>query len=179
MKIEKIENGLLGKNNSVFIAFYSNPEEHYKRHPVCEDWGHKAWSKKVALVGVMIRYNSVFGFVGGKVDPGEALIDAAHRECVEEVNYNVDKSSLSLFCSHKVNSTNKTQNIHLYKCKISPNELYKIRKLSCDAEYGEVECAAFSVIHLNEDAQDILLNGHKWAGSGVQEMDLLLKSIKL
>lgn len=177
MQITKIKNGELGINNSVFIAFYTDPSLIYQRHQDCKNWPNNAWDTKIALLGVMIRYNSVFGFVGGHVDTNESLVDAALRECMEEVNYKVDTGDLDLICSHNVFSDKKEQNTHLFKCKVDVDTMYKIRKLSCDAEHGEIECAAFSVIHLTSDAQYALLNTHPWAGSARNELAFLLSKI--
>lgn len=179
MTFKKVESGLLGVNNSVFIAFYTDNHLHYQRHPDGEKLGSTpgaAWRLEIPLIGVMVRYNSVFGFVGGKVDDSETLIEAATRECYEEVNYHILPEDLSLFCSHQsINRIN--DHFHLFLCKVSPDEIYNIRKLSCDAEHGELECAAFAVTHITEEAPDILINSHQWAGSGREEIALLLDFI--
>lgn len=175
MIANRVENGQLGEKNSVFIAFYAEPSHLYQTNPDCRAWGAKAWFAKVSLLGVMIRWNGGMGFVGGQVDAGETLIEAALRECSEEIDHTPDIEQLTLVCSHSMEKGDFKQNTHLYVCKVSVDELYGLRQKSVQSYHGRVESAGYVVVHMSPDAPETLLNG-VWAGTGKQELEILLNS---
>lgn len=167
----KVVNGTKGINNSAFVAFYTDPYHHYQSHEICKEWGEKAWFSKISLLGIIKRADVSFGFVGGKVDEGETLVQAAIRECKEEVNADITENQLELFCSHK----GVSQNTHLFLCKVTPEEIYDIQKKSCTAEHGRIESSGFNVVHMINDSFENLKK-LPWAGTGLQEIKLLLES---
>lgn len=112
MIVNRVENGAVAEKNSVFIAFYAKPSYLYQTNPDCRSWGYKAWFSKVALLGVMVRWNGGMGFVGGQVDEGETLLEAAIRESEEEINHTPDASQLTLVCSHSMEDGDFKQNTH-------------------------------------------------------------------
>lgn len=175
MKVTKVKNGLEATKNSVFIAFYTDQIHLYQTNEDCREWGHKAWFSKISLLGYVIRWNGVSGFVGGKVDEGETLIEAAQRECEEEVGYKVDENRLSLFCTHNMVSDDFEQNTHLFVCKVAVEEIYEIRKSASDSQHSRVEGAGFVVVHMVSDTPKNLL-ANTWAGTAHAELELLLKS---
>ena len=168
--------GLMAEKNSVFVAFYTPPTHLYQTNDDCRAWGHEAWFSKVALLGVMVRWDGEMGFVGGQVDQGETLIQAAIRECSEEVNYSPLPGQLTLVCSHHMKSKRRNfeQHTHLYACEVSPEIIYEIRKNSVSSEHARVESAGFSVVHMTNTAPQKLLN-NGWAGTGAEELKLLLE----
>jgi len=175
MIINRIENGLVGDKNSVFIAFYTKASHLYQSNPDCKTWKNNAWFAKVSLLGIMIRWNGVMGFVGGQVDKGESLMEAVLREAKEEIGYVPDESRLTLVCTHAMENERFKQNTHLYSCEVSVDELYEIRKKSVDSIHGRVESAGYVVVHMTPDAPDKLL-GNNWAGTGKAELKILLDS---
>lgn len=175
MLVKRLPNGQMGKKNSVFVAFYTDPVHLYQSNEDCRDWGHKAWFAKISLLGYVIRWNGVSGFVGGQVDGEETLLEAAKRECEEEVGYKVDESQLTLFCSHRMIDGTFEQNTHVFACKVSVEEMYKIRSLASDSRHGRVEGAGFVVVHMGPDAPEKLLS-NTWAGTAIVELKLLLES---
>lgn len=175
MIVNRIANGLLAANNSVFIAYYTQPSHIYQTNPDCRSWGDDAWFAKVALLGVMVRWDGSFGFVGGKVDLGESLIEAAKRESWEEINYKPEDGDLNLVCSHSMINGKFEQNTHLYTCAVTPEALYDIRRKSGKSIHGQVECAGFVVVHMVKTAPQNLQKT-VWAGTGLAELNLLLAS---
>lgn len=152
MHIEKIENGLVGAKNSVFIAFYTDSYHHYQTNEECRNWGEKCWNSKIALLGVMMRWDGSKGFVGGQVDQGETLVEAAIRETHEEVNFQVSEERLELFCSHYMEDGDFKQNTHVFLCKVTPDEMYEIQKQSVSSMHNRIESAGFNVVHMVEDS---------------------------
>lgn len=175
MIINRVENGLVAANNSVFVAYYTEPTHIYQANPECRSWGDDAWFAKVALLGVMVRWDGSFGFVGGKVDAGESLIESAKRESMEEINHIPKDSDLKLVCSHSMVDGKFEQNTHLYACEVTPEKLYDIRRKSGESVHGQVESAGFVVVHMVKSAPQNLQN-NVWAGTALAELNILLTS---
>lgn len=175
MIINRVETGLFAEQNSVFIAYFSQPSHIYQTNPDCRAWGDDAWFAKVALLGVMVRWDGSYGFVGGRVDGKESLLDAAKRESLEEINFAPQNHHLKPVCSHSMIDGSFVQNTHLYACEVTPEELYAIRKGSVDSVHGQVESAGFVVVHMVESTPANLKNS-VWAGTALSELNILLES---
>jgi len=175
MIINRVENGLVAEQNSVFIAYFTKPSHIYQKNPDCRSWGDDAWFAKVALLGVMVRWDGSFGFVGGKVDPGETLIEAAKRESWEEINHQPEDGDLKLVCSHSMVHGKFEQNTHLYACEVTPEKIYDIRRKSGESVHGQVESAGFVVVHMVKNAPQNLQK-NVWAGTALAELNILLES---
>ena len=140
----KLETGLMADSNAAFIAFICNDVKQYVNTP--ESWGVR--DKKVTLLGMTSRYDSTQGFIGGMVDPGETILQAAVRECKEEAGYDVDASRLHLVCTHKIRDN---MNAHLYACSVSVEEMYEIQRLALSARDARIEAGGFIVHHIHSD----------------------------
>ena len=178
MNIKQLDKGTLGEKNSVFIAFYVKPTYHYQTSEECRNWGKDCWNSKIALLGFGMRWDATCGFVGGKVDKGQTLVEAALREAKEEVGTELTEDKLTLICTHEMvdESTNFKQNTHVFLCELTSDEIYSIRNVNlANAEHGKVEVAGFNVVHMVEDAFDNLPK-LVWAGTAQQEIELILSS---
>ena len=175
MIVNRVENGLFAENNSVFVAYYTEPTHIYQTNPECRFWGDSAWFAKVALLGVMVRWDGSFGFVGGKVDAGETLLEAAKRESMEEINYTPADGDLKLVCSHSMVHGKFEQNTHLFACRVTPKQIYEIRRNSTTSVHAQVESAGFVVVHMVKDAPE-KLKANVWAGTALAELNILLDS---
>lgn len=58
----------------------------------------------ILKVGFIMRNDGSLAFVGGGVESGESLLDAAVRESKEELNLTLTKDRLVSVCSHQVRS---------------------------------------------------------------------------
>lgn len=175
MNTVKIENGLLAEKNSVFVAFYTKPCYQYQTHEECRNWGEKTWNTKIALLGTMMRWDGSFGFVGGKVDEGESLIQAAMRETEEEAGTQISEEQLTLLCSHTMEDGDFKQNTHVFLCELTPDEIYQVQKNAQSSEHSKIENAGFNVVHMTDDAFENLPK-LPWAGTAKEELLLMLNS---
>lgn len=175
MKTLKIENGTIGNKNSVFVAFYTKAYHHYQTNEECRNWGEQCWNTKIALLGTVMRWDGSFGFVGGKVDHGETLMEAAIRETLEEVGTNVKEDQLTLMCTHEMIDGDFHQNTHVFLCELTPDEMYQIQLNSQNSEHGKIESSGFNVVHMVDDAFTNLPN-LPWAGTGKEELNIMIES---
>ena len=115
--------------------------------------------------------------MAGKVDNGESLLEAAIRECKEEVGYNVDPNLLIPFCSHYMKDKIVEQNTHLYTYEVTPEEIYKIQtsSTSLKASDARVENSAYAIVHMVNDSFKNIRKS-VWSGTGLEEFELLVKS---
>lgn len=175
MLIKPVELGALAERNSVFIAYYTDPAHIYQNNPQCKHWGRDTWYSKIALLGVMVRWNGQMGLVGGKVDPNETLIEAACRESAEEIDFWPPPEMLKLVCSHYMKDGDFEQHTHVFTCKLTVEGLYSARERSINSPHGRVESAGFVAVHMTEDAPEkLLLNS--WAGTAQHEVKFLIES---
>lgn len=170
MLINRVSDGLMGENNSAFVAFYTDPVRIYDG---ADSLPESLWTLEIPLLGAVLRWDGSVGLVGGEVEPSESLIDAAIRESYEEVGYEPAKDSLKLVCSHSMVSPSRPQNTHLFACKVSMHLMYEIRMRACNSRHGQSESAGFNVLHMNSQTIENLPLMH-WAGTALSEVRILL-----
>ena len=175
MNIRQLETGTIGAKNSVFVAFYTPAHFHYQSNEDCRAWGEETWYSKIALLGLVMRWDGSFGFVGGKVDEGETLTQGVIREVMEEVGTQIKEEQLTLLCSHEMKDGDFHQHTHLYLCKVTPCDIYAIQKGSTKSLHGAVEASGFNVVHMVNGAYENLRK-LPWAGTAKEELELLLRS---
>lgn len=171
MLTKRVEDGLMADNNSAFVVFYTDPVKIYNG---ADGLPESLWDLEVPLMGAMLRWDGSLGFVGGEVDGLETLLDAAIRECYEEVGFEPDRDRLKLVCSHGMVSQERKQNTHLFACKVSKVELYEIRVRSCNSRHSQTESAGFNVLHMNAQTLENIPSMH-WAGTALNEVKVLLE----
>lgn len=172
--IKKIETGALGAKNAAFVAFVSDPGYLYRADPACAT-NELLWNAQVATLGYIVRWNGELGFVGGQVDPGESLQQAALREAKEEIGASLDPAKLELFCSHSMTGKGEPQHTHLFLYRVSMDEMYQLRQQALAAPHSRTELAGFVIAHLVKETPDLLLL-QKWAGTAREELQSLIRS---
>lgn len=175
MKVRRIETGTIGNINSVFVTFYTKAYHHYQTNEECRSWGETAWNSKIALLGLVKRWDASLGFIGGKVDEGETLLQAAVRETKEESGYTIPEERLAPFCTHWMNDNGFEQHTHVFLCEVTPDEMYEIQKSTATAQHSRVEAAGFNVVHMVKESFTNL-RACQWAGTGKEELEILLAS---
>lgn len=175
MIIKPVELGQMAERNSVFIAYHTDPSHIYQSSPDCKSWGHDAWFSKIALLGIMVRWDGQMGLVGGKVDKDETLIQAACRESAEEIDFWPPEEMLKLVCSHYMKDGDFEQHTHVFSCKLTVEGLYSARERSINSPHGRVESAGFVAVHMTETAMGNLLK-NSWAGTALEEVKFLINN---
>lgn len=136
-KFNSVEFGTLAAKNAAFVIFHCEKTKHYgakfKQDP------------DVILLGLQLRWNGTFGFVGGMLEQDETLEQAVIRESLEEVGVVVELTELVPLCSHVVNDDFNT---HAFTCLVTPDEMFEIQKRAPDAQDFKSETCGFNVSHL-------------------------------
>lgn len=164
----RLETGKLAARNAAFVAFICPDVLHYADAP--EDFGIA--DKKVTLLGMVSRWDSTQGFPGGMVEEGETLVQAAVRECYEEINLHVDPYHLHFVATHKISDT---MNSHIFVKYCTREELYDIQRGSLDATHYRMESGAFIVHHIFPDSFQNLIESSlaKTVREGLYTLDQL------
>lgn len=122
------------ERNGAFVAIYCRtvqPYLNYDRPIDCPK------DQMFAHVLMQLRWDCLFGFPGGKVDPGETLRQACVRETMEEIGVAVTEEQLVHVCSHKKEGGNFAA--HLYAVEVDPATLQAAIKSSLSAQDADAE----------------------------------------
>jgi len=87
---------------------------------------------------MQLRWDGVFGFPGGKVDPGETLRQACVREAHEEIGLTLKESDLIPVCSHRKEGGNFTAHLYAVDVDAAMLHLAKIQALTAKDADAEV-----------------------------------------
>lgn len=174
-KMKRVVTGTLSPDNKngAFICFYTDKSpiyhwnDEFKKRPY--------YDQEVNLIGVVLRFDGKFGFVGGTMDEGETPIQTAIRECEEEIGLVVKENDLvaiSTFCIKT--RTNHDFHSHLFAVKVSPEDMYQFQINSANCKMGRTEVLGFNVVHVKDIIIDNL-RSYSWAGSSLEELDLMIE----
>ncbi len=133
-KIIEIPRGRLQKRNGAFVAMYCRevrPYLNYDRPIEC------ARDQAFPYILMQLRWDGAFGFPGGKVDPGETLIEACVREADEEINAQIPPSELELICSHMEEGGDFAA--HLFAREVTVDGLHEAIRRSWTAKDADAE----------------------------------------
>lgn len=120
----------------VFVWIYAKNCNSYKNY-------HDVNNSKILTV---LRWDGMFGTVGGKVDPTDkTLLDALQRESVEEIGYQLDINKVHPLVSFKDIKTGT--NIHSYVYEVSENEINDIQVNAHKGEFFTEEMAGVNLVH--------------------------------
>jgi 8-oxo-dGTP pyrophosphatase MutT (NUDIX family) len=154
---------VLGERNAAFLSLVAkcSPFDH---NLVQFKAGEQVWR-----VLMLARFDGLFGFPGGMVDPGEAPLDAAIREAEEEVGLIVDPAKAQWLCSH----TNGQMNFHNFLVEVDEATLRAVLERPATMPEHRAEVCGVVAPYIHRATVEAL---RSWpmAGSASQELKILI-----
>lgn len=95
---------------------------------------------------VIVRKDGTLGLPGGKVDPGEGLLDALVREVKEEINWSLTASNCTCLASHSMAS--EDIHAHLYVCEVGMDILSTIQIFAYNGSHYSKELAGSMTLQI-------------------------------
>lgn len=130
----------LDKPQAAFVIFYSMEAQPWAYYPADDSGRHEL----VFPVCLMInRADGAIGFIGGKVDGTETLVQAAIREVQEEIGHKV-AIDLEPLIAHDIGAITT----HAFTAEVSYNEMRGIQKNSVLGEHFGSEVTGVFLPHL-------------------------------
>jgi len=135
----------------------------------------------VPMVFAQLRWDGMFGTVGGKVDPGESLLEALARETREEIAYDIPADAqLAPLSTFERNGWH----IHAYRLRLPFEQLREVRNRAHLAEHADTECAGYNLVHAVDYRPDAAnprgiraFLQNQFLASAKPELELLLEHI--
>ena len=121
-----------------------------------------------------MRHDGKIGFPGGKVE-SDSLVDGLLRELKEEINlHEIDLSRLEILSTYSSDKSHTTTFIY----EVSFNDIISIVNSSKNSKHSFVENMGSFLLKLDNDTLKNITK-HKFSGTGVKDINLLIKSKKL
>lgn len=140
MNFKKLKTGTIeeGKLQCVFLLVYCRngmPNNKYTAEEL----------ENIPVVLSLGRHDGCIGFIGGKVDDGEMLLQGLYREIFEEINYKIDILRVKPLATYDDGNAN----IHSFKYEVNYYELYDMICSIPTAEHFGIEITGFDIKHIN------------------------------
>jgi len=139
MTIRQIETGKMSPEgrDCAFLWLYCRDGRPYEKYLPA------GAPRVMPMVLTLLRWDGMFGTMGGKVDPGESVRSALARESCEEANYwlsNVDEpEQLGTY-------VDSDWHIHSFAMEVSYTELVEIRAKASAINNASPECAGWCIV---------------------------------
>lgn len=138
---EEIEFGTRSKSfDCAFVWIYARNCTPYTGYPYND-------IPNVSLVLAEMRYDGLFGAVGGAVEENDLNLEVAvQREAMEEIAYDLPIERLEPLATYK-NQISGTH-IHSFSLEVTYEELLEIRKNAYDGKHFNAENAGINLLHI-------------------------------
>lgn len=176
--MQQIETGLRHPQNRdcVFLWLYATDGRPYAKYLEAPKP-----DLVVPMVFALLRWDGMFGTVGGKVDPGETLLQALARETREEIGYDIPiDAELTPMSTFERNDWH----IHAFRMKLPYEKLLEVRNRAHLAEHANTECAGYNLVHAADYRPDAsnprgirAFMENRFLATAKLELELLLEHI--
>lgn len=132
---------------------------------------------KIPVVLSLVRHDGFYGFIGGKIEHEEEVIDGLLREVKEETSLILDKSSIEPLTTIYFNDSE----IHSFKMKVSYEKLLDMSKEIANSERFGTEIIGYSLNHIETyiDGGINVTFSQKWKATSKLELIELIKQENL
>lgn len=137
--------------------------------------------KTMPMVFALLRWDGMFGTVGGKVDPGESLRLALAREVCEEANFWLSNSDEPVQLGTFVDDG---WHIHSFALEVTYAELVEARAKASAVQHASPECAGFCLVPTGEYTPRVdgprgveAFSANRFCSTAKLEFEALLKLI--
>lgn len=178
MNIRQIETGRMSPLNldCAFLWLYCLDGQPYQKYL---EPGAPA---TMPMVLVLLRWDGMFGTMGGKMDPGESLREALTREASEEANFwlanAAEPEALGTF-------QDCDWHVHSFAMEVSHAELVEARAKASVVSHATPECAGWCIIPTGayqpgeDGARGVeAFRGNRFVSTAKLEFDALLALIQ-
>ncbi len=137
--MHQIETGLRSPDNKdcVFLWLYCRDGKPYAKYLP------EGAPRTMPMVLTMLRWDGMFGTIGGKVDAGESLRQALSREVCEEADFWLSNSCEPVALGTFVDGP---WHIHSFALEVSHAELVEARLKATANQKDSAECAGFCIV---------------------------------
>lgn len=176
--MHQIETGLLSpsQKDCVFLWLYCRDGKAYAKYLP------EGAPKTMPMVFALLRWDGMFGTVGGKVDAGETLRQALEREACEEANFWLSGSDEPVQLGTFVDDDG--WHIHSFALEVTYAELVEARAKASAVQHASAECAGFCIVPAGDYKPRVdgprgvdAFNQNRFCSTAKLEFELLLKLI--
>lgn len=172
-----IKLNIVNRKECVFVWFYALNGKPYHKHLAF----NKRDVEEIPTILSVLRFDGTFGTVGGKVEKDETLLQALHRECIEEIGYEIKdiESNVRPLATFFEEETGYL--INSFTCRVDYEELVKIRNNAVNSSNSLAECSGYNLIHCVEYKGNLGIEQflkQQFSATAKMELELMLENLK-
>lgn len=137
--MHQIETGTMSptQQDCVFLWLWCRDGKGYAKYSV------DPTQPTMPMVFAVLRWDGMFGTIGGKVDAGESLRQALAREAAEEANYWLAESAEPVQLGTFID---EDWYVHSFALEITFAEMVEVRSQASAAQHASPECAGYCIV---------------------------------
>lgn len=158
-------------NKCAFLLIYCDDGIPYSKYALDNS------RNKIPVVLSLIRHDGFYGFIGGKIEPGENIIDGLLREVKEETSLILDKSLIQPLTTMFFDNAE----IYSFKMKVPYEKLLDMSKKIANSERFGTEIIGYSLNHIEPyiDGGINVTLSQNWKATSKSELIELIKQENL